>query len=223
MNSVATVKCLVPFTDLLINVKGYCYSCCSAWTIRGSIGKLNGKNIMDVWNGERIQYMRKAILDNKFEKLCSFNSCPVAIKNQEINLDECKGDEHFQHILEEVKQGKTKLNTAPYILGIASSGACNLRCIMCDSNEKFLPDNDNLNENIYTHLLPEILPKISRLQLTGNGDVFHNKHSRRFIQTLDSSKYPSLKIKFITNGNLFTPKMWDSIKHNNFEGINVST
>ncbi len=224
MNSIDTVKCLMPFTDLIINVKGYSYSCPSAWTIRGNIGSLGDKNktIMDIWNSDRIQYMRKAILENKREKVCNFKGCHIAIKNKEIHLDQCKGNDQYNAIIEQIKQGKTKLDTAPYSIGIATSGVCNLRCIMCDSNEKYLPNNDDLDEKLYTKLIPEILPNISILQLTGNGDVFYNKHSRKFLQTLDSSKYPSLKIKFITNGNLFTPKMWETIKHNNFDGINVS-
>ncbi len=219
---VDTVKCIIPFTQFFVIAKGYCYSCCPPWTVLGNVGKLNDQSIMDVWNGERMQYVRKAILENKLEKVCNFKYCPYAIEYKDIDLNNCKGDDHHNAIIEQIKQGKTILETGPYVLAIASSGKCNLRCIMCESNEKFIPDLKGLEENMYSKLLPDILPKISRLQLTGNGDPLHNKHSRRFLQTLDPSKYPSLKIKFITNGNLFTPKIWHSIKHNNYDAINVS-
>jgi sulfatase maturation enzyme AslB (radical SAM superfamily) len=222
MNSVNSVKCLIPFTQLLINAKGYCNSCCSIWTILGNIGRLKEKSIMDIWNGEEIQYIRKAILENKLEKVCNFKFCPIAIENRDIDITESWGDAHYKSIIEQVQKGQTKLETAPYTIGIASSGKCNLKCITCESNEKVIPDNDGFDEYLYSKLLPELSGKVSMLQLTGFGDPLFNKHSLNFLQNLDTLKFPTLQIKLITNGNLFTPKIWDSIKHNNYGSINVS-
>jgi len=222
MNSVKTVKCLVPFTQFYANTGGECYSCCYDWTILGNAGWLKNNTIMDLWNGKKMQFIRKAILENKLEKVCNFKYCPVAKKNEIIKVDWPWGDDHFKAIIEQIHQGKTILETAPYIIGTASSGKCNLRCTMCVSHEDILKPDEKFDELFYTKYLPEILPKLSRLQLAGNGEVLFNKNSRRFLQNLDASKYPSLKIKLITNANLFTPKIWETIKHNNFEEIIVS-
>ena len=82
MRPIHSIKCLIPFTQLSVNYGGYCRSCCDTWTILGSIGRLKNQSIMDIWNGERIQYMRKAIFENKLEKVCNFKYCPYAIENK---------------------------------------------------------------------------------------------------------------------------------------------
>ncbi len=222
MDSIKAVKCLVPFTQLSVNVNGYCYSCASSWTTLGNSGRLKGKSIMDIWNGERMQYIRKAILENKLDKVCNFKYCPYAIENKDINVEWGWGDDHYKAIIEQIHKGKTKLETAPYELIVAGSGQCNLRCVMCRSHDGFIPDQDKFDEHLYSKLLPEILPLVSRILLTGNGDPIFNKHSRNFLQNLDAEKYPSLKIKLQTNANLLTPHIWDTIKHNNYESIHVS-
>ncbi len=222
MKPLHSIKCIIPFTQLFINYRGYCHSCCAVWTVTGNIGRLKKQSIMDIWNGERIQYMRKAILENQMEKVCNFDYCPYAIENKDIKLDELKGDDYHNAIVEQIKLGKTKLDTAPYVLAVANSGKCNLKCIMCASNDKYIADIDGYDENLYTKQLPEILPGVSKLLLTGNGDPLFNKHARKFLQTLDPVKYPNLKIRITTNANLLTPKIWATIKHNNFDGIHVS-
>ena len=222
MSSVKTVKCLIPFTELSININGYCYTCCGSFTILGNVGNVKGKSIMDIWNSDRLQYIRKAILENKLEKVCNFKYCYVAKKNKDINIEWDWGNEHNKLILEQVRQGKIKMETAPYLLKIATSGKCNLRCIMCESNERFFPDFDEVDKYVYNKLLPDVLPKISRLQLTGNGEVLFNKNSRKFLQNIDPAINPDLKLNFTTNAMLLTPKIWETIKQNNYDTINVS-
>ena len=119
MDSIKAVKCLVPFTQLSVNVNGYCYSCASSWTTLGNSGRLKGKSIMDIWNGERMQYIRKAILENKLDKVCNFKYCPYAIENKDINVEWGWGDDHYKSIIEQIHKGKTKLETAPYELIVA--------------------------------------------------------------------------------------------------------
>ena len=60
MTSVKSVISLVPFTILHVNARGYCYSCCGSWTILGNAGRLNkGETLLDIWNGEKLQFIKK--------------------------------------------------------------------------------------------------------------------------------------------------------------------
>lgn len=178
---------------------------------------------MDIWNSKRIQYIRKCILENNLKEVCNLKYCPYAIKKQKIKLKEIKThDEHMNKIIRQIRLGKTNLDTAPYTFELSNSGACNLNCIMCKSNKKYIRKDKYLDRYIFSKLLPEILPEVSELILSGFGDPFFNKYSRRFLQTSNAESYPSLKINLITNGLLFTRKLWESIKHNNFNWINIS-
>lgn len=190
----------------------------------GAVGKIDTENtIMDVWNNERMQYLRKAVLDNQLHKVCNFKYCPIAIGNESIDLESIKNDDpNFNNVIDQIMVGKTILDSYPSTFEVANSCKCNLKCIMCVSNQKLTPKEELLDERLFNIIIPEILPKISNLFLSGNGEVLFNAHSRKFLQTLDSSRYPSLKIQLLTNGIMFNSKIWDSISHNNYEDISVS-
>lgn len=218
------VKCIVPFTNLIVAGHGYCYTCCQSWTKVGNIGKLTHDNsIMKIWNNERIRYIRQAVLDDRLEKVCDFKYCPHAIRGEYMDLEKLKPDDiNFQRIVGQIRAGRVFLETPPYSLQVANSGRCNLKCIMCQSNDQCRKDDVLLEEKLFTEIVPEILPGISRLTLSGNGEVFFNPYSRKFLQSLDPNRYPSMKIELYTNGTMFTPKLWESIKHNRYDDILVS-
>jgi MoaA/NifB/PqqE/SkfB family radical SAM enzyme len=224
MEKVSKVKCLVPFTQLQLRAYGYVYACCPYWSTLGYIDRLTGnKSIMDIWNNERIQYIRKCILENKLEYVCNYKYCPIAIKNEEIDLEEMQTTGLYPNeIIEQIKSGATRLETGPSTFEIGNSGKCNLDCIMCEIKEQYFREDEKLNEALYSKIIPELLPGLSRLTLSGNGDPLYNKDSRTLLEEMDPSRYPSLKLQLITNGLLFTRRMWDKIKHNNFAAINVS-
>lgn len=225
MKRITRIKCIVPFTNMFIHKKGYCYSCCPNYSKLGNIGRLSKNNsIMEIWNNKRIQYLRKAILDDKLENVCNFKYCPVAIKNVYLNLENIKNDDpNFNHIVDQIIEGRTILDKPPNLLEIASSERCNLKCIMCRTNNKTLKSDDLLEEKLFTQIIPEHLPDISNIVLSSYGEVFFNPYSRKFLQLVDLKSYPFLKINLITNGLLLTPKFWESIKHNtHFEYISVS-
>jgi len=224
MKEVSKVKCLVPFTQLQLRTYGYVYSCCPYWTKIGYVDRLTEKkSIMDIWNNERIQYIRKCILEDTLEAVCNYKYCPIAIKNEEIDLEKMQtNDLHPNEIIEQIKLGKTKLETAPSAFEISNSGKCNLDCIMCEIKEKYFREEEKLNTTLFSEIIPDLLPGLSRLTLSGNGDPLYNKYSRTLLEEMDPSLYPALKIQLITNGLLFSQHMWDKIKHNNFAAINVS-
>jgi len=224
MKQRSKVKCLVPFTQFQLQPYGYVYSCCPTWTKIGSVDKLTEKkSIMDIWNNERMQYIRKCVLENKLEHVCNYQYCPIAIKNKAIDLGKIQAiDPDLKGIIEQIELGRTRLETGPSTFEIANSGKCNLECIMCEGKEKYMGEDENLNKALYSKILPEILPRISRLVLSGNGDPLYNRYSRRLLEEMSPRLYPSLKIQLITNGLLFTPQMWEKIGHNHYASIHVS-
>lgn len=224
MKKLTHVKCIVPFTRFEIYHHAYCYTCCPGWSKIGNVGKLTTDlSIMDIWNNAQMQYLRKAILEDRLDKVCNYKSCPYAIKNENLNLEEMKNDDqNFNTIIDQIINGQTVLDTPPHVIQIANSGKCNLKCVMCQTNDKCQKDDDYFDEILYTKIIPHTLPGISRISLSGNGEVFFNPNSRRFLQTLDPNQYPNLKIELYTNAMMFTPKLWETIKHNHYDNIFVS-
>lgn len=224
MKQITHIKCIEPFTLFGIHNEGYCYSCCPVWTTTGDVGQLNDRNsIMDLWNGEKMQYIRQAILDDKLAKVCNFKYCPYAIRNEYLDLESMKNDDpHFNHTLDQIMAGRTIMDKPPYILFLANSKLCNLNCVMCNSRHQYPEDDQRLDKKLFTQVIPEILPDISKIFMSGHGEVLLNQYSRKFLQTLDSTRYPFLKIRLLTNGMLFTPKLWETIRHNRYELISVS-
>lgn len=224
MKQIRSIKCLIPFTHFGVHYQGYCYSCCPNWSKMGNVGRLTDQNsIMDFWNSEKMQEIRRAVLNDNLKKVCNLKYCPMAIANQEQKLETIiQNDPSYSGLIDEIRAGRTILHTPPRVLEVANTGKCNLNCVMCISNDRFLEHDDVFEERLYTQLIPEILPDLTTLFMCGNGEVLFNPQSRKFLQTLDSKHYPSLSIRLLTNGTLLTPKVWESISHNRFERITVS-
>lgn len=224
MTQIKRVKCLHPFLSFSVHQFGYCYSCCTSWTRIGNVGKLvDGNSIMQVWNSDKMQTIRRAVLHNDLREVCNFTYCPYAMDSNYIDLEAVKNDDpRFNFIIDQIMAGKTELESPPYMFTVSSSGRCNLKCSMCQAEQKFSRDDDLLDEKLFSKVIPDILPGISRLYLMGNGEVLFNPHSRKFLQTLNPDKYPLLKIDLLTNGTLFTPRLWETISHNHYDTIGVS-
>lgn len=224
MKRIKKVKCLHPFLSLSIMQFGYCYSCCTSWTRLGAVGKLtDAKSLMQIWNSDRLQTIRQAVLNNDLGKTCNFEYCPYAISTEYVDLESAKTDDkQFNAIIDQIIAGKTELETPPYTLTVSSSGKCNLDCVMCQADHDNSQEDNLLDEKVFNEVLPEILPGLSKIYLMGNGEVLFNSWSRKFLQTLDTEKYPLLTIDLLTNGTLFTQKMWESISHNRYGSIGVS-
>jgi len=183
----------------------------------------DSNSLMAVWNSAKMQAIRQAVLNNNLGKVCNFDYCPHAISREYIDLESVKtDDEKFNFIIDQIIAGKTELESPPYMFTVSSSVRCNLNCVMCQADHINSKSDNFLEEKIFSEMLPEILPDLSRLYLMGNGEVFFNPHSRRLLQTLDANRYPSLTIDLLTNGNLFTRKLWETISHNRYGAIGVS-
>lgn len=84
--------CSAPFDQFAILSNGECTICCQDYEGSTNIGNINEKSIKDIWLGERMEIIRKEILNNK---LCE-NVCK-----------KCKGipssDESYNNVLMKIK------------------------------------------------------------------------------------------------------------------------
>jgi wyosine [tRNA(Phe)-imidazoG37] synthetase (radical SAM superfamily) len=215
------VACIIPFTTLQISPQGLIYLCCPAWTTFGSVGQLTDTiTIDDVWNSEKSQFVRRCVYNESLHKVCNMKYCPYALAGKRESLH--TANDRYRGLYGEMRKGRTALDTAPRTLIIAHSGRCNLRCVMCCSNEDFVKEDPHLNDLIYKRELPRMLPRLSEIILSGNGDPIFMKDSRELLQRFDVKKYPQIKFSLITNALLLNSDIWKTIKHNHFGWISVS-
>lgn len=218
------IKCLYPFIYADFAFNGDVYCCCPTWTKIGPIGNLKKNSIKEIWNNEKVQFIRKNIYKNRLQRICNLTYCPLATSKNFFNLEQksFRNDPILKHITKEIRRKRLILKTLPARINLSNSGKCNLRCKMCISNEKFCPTDEILSKKIWEEVIPQLLPSLRYIRLTGNGDPLYQKEISKFLQNFDPKKYPNIEFEILTNGLLLNQKMWDSIKHNKIKTISVS-
>lgn len=217
------IRCLFPFVYLQLDHSGRIFICCPAWTKAGPVGNIFKNDILQIWNSPKAQFIRRQIYKNRLETICHRQYCPFYLANKNQPLEEwLKEFPFFAGVKEEILKRKTKLSSPPLYVELADSGECNLRCKMCVSNSRFIPSDPKLTKLIFQKVLPRILPGAARIALCGNGEVFFRPETIKFLADFPSRCYPHLCFNLLTNGLLFDEKMWEKIKHNQFDSISVS-
>lgn len=218
-----SVPCLHPFTRLEFVVGGVVRTCCSHHTKVQSVGNIKYKTIEQIWNGKEIIRFRKRLLLGQTKKTCMpncprFFSPPNSIKEINTNVNE------GTLLYDDIRTGRVKLSIHPLWFNLANSTACNLKCTMCGPAYK----RGHLNGDIPGYVkkthenLRRYFDKRITLYLTGNGDPLARKDTRELLQSFDNKKYNKVTFEILTNGLLFQPRMWEKIKHNNYNWVNIS-
>lgn len=218
----SSVPCMVPFMRLEFVNGGRVAACCGSYTKIKSVGNINKQTIEQIWNGKEIKRLRKLLLLGRISKVCEPDCQYLQISP--IPVTDIRTDTEQGKILyEDICHGNVKLRSHPVRFNLANFDVCNLKCIMCysrrhDGHNSAIPaDVRKTHENIRNYFDKEIT-----LMLAGDGDVLARKDTRELLQNFDSTKYNKVNFQLITNGLLFQPKVWETIKHNNFTYANIS-
>jgi MoaA/NifB/PqqE/SkfB family radical SAM enzyme len=212
-------KCLFPFTFLEFHPRGEVYCCCPAWTKYGPVGNIYHQSIEEIWNGQKIIKLRKALYQNNYQH-CKTSYCPYM--KSPIELTKIAKTKGLKKVIEQIKAGKLKLSTGPVEISLAHSGTCNLNCIMCRSNQNYLQPEPKQENIIFEKVIPKLLPGLEVIKLSGNGEPFFQKRTLQFLINFKPHKYPDLKFDVLTNAQLFNENLWKKIKHNNYKTIDIS-
>jgi len=183
--------CAVPFTCLDVLHARYT-TCCGDWLSREVqvFGPL--ADPWAVWNHPQVARLRTAILEGSFE-FC--RGCPRYLDHQlsDARTDECR----------------PTMERGPRWLNFGNDPSCNLHCWSCRREAQAI-DQADFRERVFQGLLEAFLPTCDGISLSHTGDPFASRMYREFLQSLDGSAYPRLKVRLFTNG-LLLPRYWDSI------------
>lgn len=162
----------------------------------------------DIWNGRVIQEIRRSILDGDFtycgRYMCSEIITGALPKKAEI------ADPHLRDIID---NHKVILDKNPRSVMLAHDASCNLACPMCRTELFSLKNKER--EALVQFTSRVILPVLDNaevgLWLSEDGDPFFSKHYRELLRRLDPVKHAKVKLCFLTNGQLFTPLLWEEL------------
>jgi len=191
-----------------LNGRGGVYLCCPSW-LDTPVGNLRYQSVGEIWNGEKARKIRRSILDGSFEycnrSRCSFlqtESGPVQ-KREEVR------EEYLNKIIE---NHVTDLPYAPKKIICTYDQSCNLSCPSCRT--QVIVERTSAQDilGIQSKLQNEALKEAEYLHITGSGDPFGSPFFRKWLQTMKGQDMPNLeRIHLQTNGQLWTPKMWETI------------
>ena len=212
--------CSVPFEQLVSHQNGMVQTCCQSW-LPCTIGDLNKQTVEEVWNSPQMMLIRGSILNGSYS-FCRKEICPFIV-SKTLPLRSEVRDAQLRQVID---RNSVHLKRGPKILALTADRSCNLSCPSCRKEKLMLTSGPEFRKTrkIEREVLQKSLPGLEKLTVSGSGDPFASKIYREILTELDGRKYPKLKIQFLTNGQLLTPRMWKKIEkiHKNIEIIQVS-
>ena len=204
--------CPAPFNDFMI-LNTVWSVCCPEWVRdKHEYALTDITDVKQYWESNKVQELRETVSDGSYSK-CKIDTCPRIQTVLNYTDDEW---ERYKKKPEYLSQQFFSLSSRenPRLVYLNFDEACNLKCKTCRLSQITNQNNPHRDE------VPVLLETVERqfaqdvevLNLDGAGDVFYSKTFREWLQNFDPSKYPKLeKLMLITNGLLFTEKMWNSM------------
>ena len=112
------------------------------------------------------------------------------------------------HLTEKQKENLLATDLKPKRIYFNFDKACNLKCPSCRLD--VIPNGATPHAETKLKTINEQFgDTVEHIVITGSGDPFYSNIFRNWFQTFDATQYPKLRdINIISNGNMFTPKMW---------------
>lgn len=208
--------CPKPFENLTIDPDGGIRVCCADW-LPMQIGNVHHDRLDAAWNSPAAQEIRASILDGSF-RYCDANTCPALVQNALPRRDEAAAHRF------NIDTGRTLLPHGPRSIGFGYDNTCNLACPTCRSDLIVLRGDALAEAERVQREVEQLLPDAEFLLITGTGDALASRLYRSFLRTFEAERWPRIRIGLMTNGLLFTPRMWDSFRsaHASISGISIS-
>ena len=213
--------CDYPWTHFEVNnPNGDVTMCCDNSCV---LGNINEQSILDIWNGEKYQAIRKKMLQEGAHKVCSPN-CTV--------LKGCKSYQKLDWFADipadspvfynaflnekEISENKLILKSLPRWMRFAYSYICNLDCYHCYQKE-LRQKNEKLPQNFINQVYS--LSEVLQVLFFFGGEPFAYKPT---IEILSKYTNPYCRNFFVTNATLLNDKIFDILESIQIGFISVS-
>ena len=191
--------CPLPWSHLHISAKGDVLPCCIGnWDL--PLGNINEQSFDEIWQGDKINKMRKALIDDKKVPECS--TCYLKEKDSGFSLRH-DNINNFHEVSKEMVLSTNEDGSAPLAKpvywDIRFSNICNMRCRMCGhfSSSKWFADAESLTKDGLSNYstdsdtaiihgveesekllnrLEEYLPYVKEIYFAGGEPLFMEEH-----------------------------------------------
>lgn len=222
--------CSKLFNFIEITQDGSCWLCCPSW-LPYKIGNILTQDFeTEIWNGPQAKLLRNQVFTGDW-KYCDSILCPFIASNSLPDLKSIDNDVQIDEVTREDIKLQRLEAALPTVINFSEDESCNLQCPSCRIKKiMYAEDSEDykrratINQKIIDTFLSKPSTRPLEIIVTGSGDPFASKIYRTMLQNIDGSILPNLKVRLLTNGVMFTEKMWNSIEkiHKNLGNIRIS-
>lgn len=228
--------CTVPWHHFEVGLHQDVYLCCPGF-LPVSVGNLSQEAPFTIWNSAAARAIRGSIIDGSF-RYCKREYCPDLVNRRLPWREQLGGPDmpgpiaatslRVPGMLEKEVGPRGTLEVVcdhwPTRIELANDRSCNLACPSCRPRV-FMPDVNQQEEvhRSFQRLLSDALTRAKRLRMNGAGEFLASRPCRGLLKELSRERVPDLRFEFITNGQLFSPDVYDDFDlTNRIEMIYVS-
>tara|TARA_R110000851_G_scaffold333415_1_gene512846 strand:+ start:1549 stop:2610 length:1062 start_codon:yes stop_codon:yes gene_type:complete len=206
------------YTFLEIDRDGGCWMCCPAW-LPTRIGNIMTDKWDDIWNGKAAGAIRAQVYTGDWN-LCRSDLCPKINSDSLPYLSDLDNSDLSNSIKEAIHAQSTQITDLPTVINFSNDLSCTLQCPSCRV-KKILhrkgttqySQQQKINDRIVELFLTTPTDRKFEIIVTGSGDPFASQIYREMLQNINGLDFPNLTVKLLTNGIMFTPKIWDTLSH----------
>jgi wyosine [tRNA(Phe)-imidazoG37] synthetase (radical SAM superfamily) len=199
--------CLEPFSTIAVDLQGNVGLCgCEAW-LPTRVGNIFQQSIGQILGSELAQDIRASITRGSYD-YCNSITCNVISSDQLIGIENL-GDQ-YQHAV--VHPENWSLPKQIYLSGDAT---CNLTCPSCRTeifkiNEEQVEEQVKLGQILKNNLFSNTSDQPIELHVSTSGEVFASPLLLKFLSSIESEKFPNLRLWLQSNG-LLAPRFWHKL------------
>lgn len=206
--------CRAPFEKIELTSTGDVFLCCPGWVAK-PVGNLQANTLAEVWNSDAAKSLRTSVTDGSFSQ-CSSSMCPhlqaldSGARQAPYSPIE-RRDAPSSELARKIENGFVP--TGPLVVNAAFDLTCNLSCPSCRKTLIVARPGtiEGQRADKTAGRLIEVLPRLRRLKLAGNGDPFASRAYWKVLTSMDRETHPQLRVVLHTNAIMFTPDRWKEL------------
>lgn len=194
--------CYAPFISLYFDQLGFVRVCCQ--NTMHTVGNIAEQSLDEIWHGEKIKSLRRALMDYDFKLGCRF--CEWQLKDGDFATS-------FMRTFDEFPVNEVDPDW-PVRMEFSVSNTCNLECIMCNGEwsssirsrrEQLAPLPKPYGDRFFDQLR-KYLPHLKAAKFLG-GEPFLAQESLRIWNMMVEDNLGHIQCHVTTNGTQYNAKV----------------